>query len=283
MMQNTHEEMERLSVQIDKKEIKIKGHQRKQKDARVKLADNERDHKEAEKGEAEKTKQARLFCEKDEEVPATSTTAQLNKRRQQCQIRLDKEAQKANGRTLETIDDDLERAQRALDSATKSMTWVKKTQKMVNKGFKARKKKYFEFRKETSRMSRKMFNKHLGKKGHHGDLMFSHKNKTLGIKVMLMSDGGMAREVTNTKTLSGGEKSFTTLALLLALGSVTQVPFAIFDEIDVFMDDGAFTLLLCHSPVSSHVNVELLFAFSHLANAGVVACALTLDVAVACD
>jgi|EP01046_Picozoa_sp_COSAG06_P020722 chromosome segregation ATPase len=52
-----------------------------------------------------------------------------------------------------------------------------------------------------------------------------------------MSDGGTGREVTNTKTLSGGEKSFTTLALLLALGSVTQVPFAIFDEIDVFMDD----------------------------------------------
>ena len=45
--------------------------------------------------------------------------------------------------------------------------------------------------------------------------------------------------------LSGGEKSYTTLCLLLALGRVTSVPFAIFDEIDVFMDDGAkFSLLL---------------------------------------
>ena len=70
-----------------------------------------------------------------------------------------------------------------------------------------------------------------------GDLVFSHKNRTLGIKVTLMSDSGSGREVTNTRTLSGGEKSFTTLALLLALGQVTQVPFAVFDEIDVFMDD----------------------------------------------
>lgn len=73
--------------------------------------------------------------------------------------------------------------------------------------------------------------------GHMGDLQFAHKNRTLGIKVTLMSDSGTGREVTNTKTLSGGEKSFTTLALLLALGTVTQVPFAVFDEVDVYMDD----------------------------------------------
>jgi chromosome segregation ATPase len=73
--------------------------------------------------------------------------------------------------------------------------------------------------------------------GHMGDLVFDHTHGTLGIKVTLMSDSGTGRTVTNTRTLSGGEKSFTTLALLLALGQVTQVPFAVFDEIDVYMDD----------------------------------------------
>ena len=33
------------------------------------------------------------------------------------------------------------------------------------------------------------------------------------------------------RAVDAGEKSFTTLALLLALGGVTQVPFAMFDEI----------------------------------------------------
>ena len=51
------------------------------------------------------------------------------------------------------------------------------------------------------------------------------------------SAAGAGRVVTNTKTLSGGERSFTTLSLLLALGNVSDVPFAIFDEIDVFMDE----------------------------------------------
>ena len=78
----------------------------------------------------------------------------------------------------------------------------------------------------------------------------------LGIKVRIGQESSTSREVTNTRTLSGGptarsffllpahartcmtcravdagEKSFTTLALLLALGGVTQVPFAMFDEI----------------------------------------------------
>ena len=190
MMQNTQDEMEKLAIQIDKKENKVKGHTRKQKEARVALTHCEKQHKEAEKDEVKKTKQAQTFCEKDEEYNGEgATTAVLNKQRQQCLIRLEKEAQKRDGRTLEAIDTDLERAQRALEGATKAMVHVMKTQKRVAKGFTARKKKYFDFRKTTARSARKMFNKHLGKKGHHGDLMFSHKNKTLGIKVMLMSDG----------------------------------------------------------------------------------------------
>jgi len=39
----------------------------------------------------------------------------------------------------------------------------------------------------------------------------------------------------STSTLSGGERSFGTMALLIALWYVTKLPFYFMDEFDVFM------------------------------------------------
>lgn len=108
---------------------------------------------------------AQKICEQDEEIESSMTTAALNKCRQSIQIRLDKEARKAGGRTLDAIEDDLAKANRALEHAMRSMVHVKKTQQMVSRGFNARKKKYRNFRKSTAHNARKMFNRHLGKKG----------------------------------------------------------------------------------------------------------------------
>ena len=47
---------------------------------------------------------------------------------------------------------------------------------------------------------------------------------------------------TDTKQLSGGEKTFTTLALLIAIGQVMETPFRVMDEFDVFMDNGKYRL-----------------------------------------
>merc|ERR1719273_2672073 len=40
----------------------------------------------------------------------------------------------------------------------------------------------------------------------------------------------------DVKALSGGEKSYTTLSLLLALGENLETPFRVMDEFDVFLD-----------------------------------------------
>lgn len=43
-------------------------------------------------------------------------------------------------------------------------------------------------------------------------------------------------QIGNVKQLSGGERSYATLSLLVALGECVECPFRIMDEFDVFMD-----------------------------------------------
>jgi len=52
----------------------------------------------------------------------------------------------------------------------------------------------------------------------------------------LLKNGELA-ETSNLRTLSGGEKSFVTLSLMLALGECMEIPFRVMDEFDVFMDE----------------------------------------------
>ena len=47
---------------------------------------------------------------------------------------------------------------------------------------------------------------------------------------------GQQAKVKDTKSLSGGERSLSTLSFTLALGEATESPFTCMDEFDVFMD-----------------------------------------------
>ena len=72
--------------------------------------------------------------------------------------------------------------------------------------------------------------------------------------------------VTNTKTLSGGERSFTQIAFILALQQFSGSPFCIYDEFDVFMDSvnrGNSIRILIDTATKAKTNRQYVFITPH--------------------
>lgn len=68
------------------------------------------------------------------------------------------------------------------------------------------------------------------------DVEIDHKECKLELKV-IPRDSQIADAVSNTKSLSGGERSYSTVAFLIALWSCVDHPFYFLDEYDVFSDE----------------------------------------------
>lgn len=68
------------------------------------------------------------------------------------------------------------------------------------------------------------------------EVEIDHIEKTLNLKVV-PRDEGVADAVSNTKSLSGGERSYSTVSFLIALWSCVDHPFYFLDEYDVFSDE----------------------------------------------
>ncbi|KAM7252281.1 hypothetical protein ACFE04_024164 [Oxalis oulophora] len=79
------------------------------------------------------------------------------------------------------------------------------------------------------------FNGHLGKKGIFGRVKVDYEKKSLSVEVKMPQDASKGN-VRDTRGLSGGERSFSTLCFALALHEMTEAPFRAMDEFDVFMD-----------------------------------------------
>ncbi|NXB48324.1 SMC6 protein, partial [Leucopsar rothschildi] len=93
---------------------------------------------------------------------------------------------------------------------------------------------YRQFLRSLSMQCKLHFEHLLRVRGCSGHITFDHKNETLSITVQPREEEKTARS--DLRSLSGGERSFSTVCFILSLWNISESPFRCMDEFDVYMD-----------------------------------------------
>lgn len=174
----------------------------------------------------------------DEEIEKTFTRSMLEKKHQRVSTVIE-QAQKEAGGNLTTVEKDLLDARKKLVDDGLRMKNALDVFNFLKASYQKREKKLKEVDDYVERIVSAKFKHYMKKKGHFGKIRVHRKEKKLEIGVRI-GDKNQSRQgsgvIKDLKQLSGGERSFATVAFALALGGETDTPFRAMDEFDVFMD-----------------------------------------------
>jgi len=186
---------------------------------------------------AENIETALQYCER---VTVEKSKAELEK----DLIAIQQQQKIHNQFDHETFNALLEKYKEITVEYTKAKEEIEKYNKFVVKlkeSIRLRMKKWYAFRTFISMRAKNIFSELLLRRGYTGSLTFLHSNQQLILKVQiedqaLVNASGNDSYEKDPKSLSGGEKSFSTICLLLSLWETMGCPIRGLDEFDVFMD-----------------------------------------------
>ncbi|KAH0621959.1 hypothetical protein JD844_023747 [Phrynosoma platyrhinos] len=128
----------------------------------------------------------------------------------------------------------LQEAKEKYQSAESKVKGLKKFIRLVDEVMAERFKVYEIFRRYLALRCKYCFNSLLSQRSFSGKMEFDHKNEKLSITVQPGEANKAALD--DMKSLSGGERSFSTVCFILSLWSIAESPFRCLDEFDVYMD-----------------------------------------------
>ncbi|KAL4424708.1 hypothetical protein ABPG77_000051 [Micractinium sp. CCAP 211/92] len=177
----------------------------------------------------------------DEQVAALLTPELLAKKIKQLEKKV-REHESAAGGSLEELQDRFAASQERMGRDGRRFREAIDMYRTVEAAAKLRTRKLQELDRNLEQLVNRRFRQYMWKKGHSGHIKLDRKERSLSLHVQMNSKGagggrgGGTGEVRDLKQLSGGERSYTTVAFTLALGAQTEMPFRAMDEFDVFMD-----------------------------------------------
>eukprot|EP01080_Neovahlkampfia_damariscottae_P007884 gene7884-12353_t len=179
--------------------------------------------------------EAKSICEK--RIETTQKSDDLIQKRETLNIRLQRESAKLGG-SVEEIKRRYFDQKKLLDATEIELKKSALSLDAIQKSLKSRHNKWSRIRSQFSQVVSHKFNDFLAERGHSGSVEFDHEAQTMEIQVILESSKQFGKDVIvkDTKSLSGGERSYSTVSLLLALWEVVDSPFRALDEFDIFMD-----------------------------------------------
>ncbi|KAJ2016071.1 Structural maintenance of chromosomes protein 6 [Coemansia sp. S680] len=203
---------------------------------------------------------ARKVCE--ERVEVEHTLAKLDRMISEYQARIE-EIERSRSMSLAEVAEKAQLHITAYKKAKEELSSIAQLVDALKTSHRLRMSKWMQFRESMTIRTKMHFSTHLSQRGYTGKLEFDHTQRTLVPKIQTDQDlvsenivkggGGGGRKAgsssqqdkaasagrflrKDTKSLSGGEKSFTTICLLLSLWETMNCPVRALDEFDVFMD-----------------------------------------------
>ncbi|KAK0669740.1 putative structural maintenance of chromosomes protein 6 [Cercophora samala] len=132
--------------------------------------------------------------------------------------------------------DQAEKARQKYTETVSILNSIVEYNERMRKSLSQRLDKWRKFQRYISSQSRANFIYLLSERGYRGKLLLDHKRRLLDVQVEPDKTEKRASG-RSTKTLSGGEKSFSSICLLLSIWEAMGSPLRCLDEFDVFMDN----------------------------------------------
>ncbi|NXD55698.1 SMC6 protein, partial [Corvus moneduloides] len=179
--------------------------------------------------EEKMAKARQIFSER---IMVTRTVKSLDAEMNRLREKINSESSHRGNR--EEIIQQFRYARERYEDASNKVKNLKRFIAVLDEVMTERLKVYRQFLRSLSMQCKLHFEHLLRVRGCSGNIIFDHKNETLSITVQPREEEKASRS--DLRSLSGGERSFSTVCFILSLWNISESPFRCMDEFDVYMD-----------------------------------------------